>query len=462
MPGCRRARRNDGPTVPERAYGLASLAVHIPPTRELREPFNVSQLRTVQVLGGGNAGSSAHVRLAGRGAGRAGRAGHRVRPRRAGSRLRLHRRRGRPRARAAQQRPGLRGRAAGGMRGRRPGARARAARLLPGRARAQRTAHPARRHLAHPGVRRGRRAPICCGCWSGGSSRPPPSCSAPRPTSSTGPGSRGARDARLAAVALPAPRGPASATTPTGCAKVRAELGATGRPLLMAVGSLDRHRGYDMLLDAARAWRRLDPVPLVVIAGEGPLRGELSAADRERGAARPARRPARRHRRTARRRRSRAAAQPLGVALRARPGGPPRARAARRDRRRRQSPNSSATRPNSSRTGTRRRSPRPSYGSSATRRGGSCSRDRGALARRPTWPTRGRDGRPSAQRLRRVDPARPLPARRQAPDAGLRSAATMPCGPAAPGSGPVPSAGRRGPCPATPRCAPGGCRASAG
>ncbi|WP_121746134.1 glycosyltransferase family 4 protein, partial [Streptomyces sp. E2N166] len=51
--------------------------------------------------------------------------------------------------------------------------------------------------------------------------------------------------------------------------------GAIGRPLLIAVGSLERHRGYDVLLDAARVWRRLDPVPLVVVAGEGPLRAEL-------------------------------------------------------------------------------------------------------------------------------------------------------------------------------------------
>lgn len=43
----------------------------------------------------------------------------------------------------------------------------------------------------------------------------------------------------------------------------------------MAVGSLDRHRGYDTLLDASRAWRSLDPVPLLVIAGEGPLRAAL-------------------------------------------------------------------------------------------------------------------------------------------------------------------------------------------
>ncbi|MFJ8597017.1 glycosyltransferase family 4 protein [Streptomyces sp. NPDC093598] len=86
----------------------------------------------------------------------------------------------------------------------------------------------------------------------------------------------GARDARLAAVALPGPRRPPEPDDPDRLRpKVRAELGAIGRPLLMAVGSLERHRGYDVLLDAARAWRRLDPPPLVVIAGEGPLRGEL-------------------------------------------------------------------------------------------------------------------------------------------------------------------------------------------
>lgn len=88
--------------------------------------------------------------------------------------------------------------------------------------------------------------------------------------------SRGARDARLAAVALPAPRRSAESEDADRLRpKARAELGATDRPLLMAVGSLDRHRGYDTLLDATRAWRRLDPVPLLVIAGEGPLRAEL-------------------------------------------------------------------------------------------------------------------------------------------------------------------------------------------
>ncbi|MFI8349385.1 glycosyltransferase family 4 protein [Streptomyces sp. NPDC085596] len=86
----------------------------------------------------------------------------------------------------------------------------------------------------------------------------------------------GARDARLGAMALPGrPRPAASEDPDRPSAKLRAELGATDRPLLLTVGSLDRHRGYDVLLDAARVWRGLDPQPLTLIAGEGPLRPEL-------------------------------------------------------------------------------------------------------------------------------------------------------------------------------------------
>ncbi|MER5208639.1 glycosyltransferase family 4 protein [Streptomyces sp. NPDC002825] len=82
---------------------------------------------------------------------------------------------------------------------------------------------------------------------------------------------RGARDARLAPVTVPAARGPVCLHD----GKARAELGAVDRPLLMAVGALERGRGYRTLLDAARLWRGLDPEPLLVIAGEGRERAFL-------------------------------------------------------------------------------------------------------------------------------------------------------------------------------------------
>ncbi|GAB2787270.1 glycosyltransferase family 4 protein [Streptomyces chlorus] len=86
----------------------------------------------------------------------------------------------------------------------------------------------------------------------------------------------GARDARLAAVAFPGLRTTPEAEDPDGSRpKLLAELGAIGRPLLIAVGALERNRGHHTLLDATHGWRRLDPQPLVAVAGEGSLRGEL-------------------------------------------------------------------------------------------------------------------------------------------------------------------------------------------
>ncbi|MFF9912778.1 glycosyltransferase family 4 protein [Streptomyces sp. NPDC013457] len=82
---------------------------------------------------------------------------------------------------------------------------------------------------------------------------------------------RGARDARLAPVTVPASRAPVCLHD----GKARAELGAVDRPLLMAVGSLVPERGYGLLLDAAREWRDMDPQPLLVIAGEGRERAAL-------------------------------------------------------------------------------------------------------------------------------------------------------------------------------------------
>ncbi|MFJ6751223.1 MULTISPECIES: glycosyltransferase family 4 protein [unclassified Streptomyces] len=91
---------------------------------------------------------------------------------------------------------------------------------------------------------------------------------------------RGARDARLAPVAIPRPRrGGRAPSEPEEHDRMRhkerAELGAVDRPLLLAVGRLDPHQGLDLLLDAAHAWCALDPQPLLAIAGEGAQRAAL-------------------------------------------------------------------------------------------------------------------------------------------------------------------------------------------
>ncbi|MER5723202.1 glycosyltransferase involved in cell wall biosynthesis [Streptomyces avidinii] len=79
---------------------------------------------------------------------------------------------------------------------------------------------------------------------------------------------RGARDARLAPAAVPASR----VTVSPDDGKVRAELGAFGRPLLVSVAQRD----HDALLDAVRGWRALDPAPLLAVVGEGHRTGALS------------------------------------------------------------------------------------------------------------------------------------------------------------------------------------------
>jgi glycosyltransferase involved in cell wall biosynthesis len=84
----------------------------------------------------------------------------------------------------------------------------------------------------------------------------------------------GAADARLAPVAAP-PLAPASRPAE----EVRRELGATpGQPLVVAVGRLHPQKGYDVLLAAVARWDRAPwphGVPLLVVAGDGPLHGEL-------------------------------------------------------------------------------------------------------------------------------------------------------------------------------------------
>ena len=80
----------------------------------------------------------------------------------------------------------------------------------------------------------------------------------------------GARDARMAPVA--APSLPGARRSPD---EVRAELGAADRPLIVAVGRLHEQKGYDVLIQAAARWKSLEPVPLVAVAGSGPLESQL-------------------------------------------------------------------------------------------------------------------------------------------------------------------------------------------
>jgi len=77
----------------------------------------------------------------------------------------------------------------------------------------------------------------------------------------------GARDAGRALV--PAP--PAPAPSPAETAAVRAELRAGDRPVVLAAGRLTRQKGFGTLIAAAAEWRDRRPVPLLVIAGDGPL-----------------------------------------------------------------------------------------------------------------------------------------------------------------------------------------------
>jgi glycosyltransferase involved in cell wall biosynthesis len=90
---------------------------------------------------------------------------------------------------------------------------------------------------------------------------------------------RGGRDGGRALV--PAP--PARPPSPEEIAKVRAELGGDGRPVVLAVGRLAPQKGFGTLLAAAARWRDRVPQPAVVIAGEGPLAGPLADQARSAG-----------------------------------------------------------------------------------------------------------------------------------------------------------------------------------
>jgi glycosyltransferase involved in cell wall biosynthesis len=81
-------------------------------------------------------------------------------------------------------------------------------------------------------------------------------------------GAAGARRVRRAIVPPPAasPHSPAHTL----------DVGAA-RPMVLAAGRLTAQKGFGTLLTAAAAWRDMNPEPLLVIAGEGPLSARLRA-----------------------------------------------------------------------------------------------------------------------------------------------------------------------------------------
>jgi glycosyltransferase involved in cell wall biosynthesis len=89
----------------------------------------------------------------------------------------------------------------------------------------------------------------------------------------------GARDGGRAVVAAPGFTPP----EPGQVAAARDDLGGMDRPAVFAAGRLAEQKGFAVLIDAAARWQGRDPAPVLAIAGEGPLAGELGAQARAAG-----------------------------------------------------------------------------------------------------------------------------------------------------------------------------------
>jgi len=85
---------------------------------------------------------------------------------------------------------------------------------------------------------------------------------------------RAAGARRVGHAVVPAP--PARAAGDQPAAGSRTPGWAAGeRPIVLGAGRLAPQKGFGILLEAAASWLDMDPKPLVVIAGAGPLAGTL-------------------------------------------------------------------------------------------------------------------------------------------------------------------------------------------
>jgi glycosyltransferase involved in cell wall biosynthesis len=86
---------------------------------------------------------------------------------------------------------------------------------------------------------------------------------------------RAAGARRVGRAIVPAPMAPAPMAPAAVAPAVVAR--AAGRPVVLAAGRLAAQKGFGTLLDAAASWRDMDPAPLLLIAGDGPLSEKLRA-----------------------------------------------------------------------------------------------------------------------------------------------------------------------------------------
>ena len=114
----------------------------------------------------------------------------------------------------------------------------------------------------------GERPSGCTGFWSGWWRAARTSCCACRRTSNGGCGPQ----ARAGSAGRSFPRRTCPPRTQPASA-----ASAAGAPIVFAAGRLAPQKGFGVLLEAAARWRDLEPAPLLVIAGDGPLAGELRA-----------------------------------------------------------------------------------------------------------------------------------------------------------------------------------------
>jgi glycosyltransferase involved in cell wall biosynthesis len=87
---------------------------------------------------------------------------------------------------------------------------------------------------------------------------------------------RAAGARRVGHAVVPVQGGPEGWVSPV-AAGVRGVVppGQRHRPLVLAVGRLAAQKGFSILLEAAALWRDIQPAPLLVIVGEGPLEAQL-------------------------------------------------------------------------------------------------------------------------------------------------------------------------------------------